>query len=273
MKTIIHPTDFSAVADNALAFANAIAGSTQARIILLHAYHVPVLAPMAGGYAQTAPNEEAERELLEKLQQTCQKLSRNYPHIHYEAKLINGMLVDVLPAYAKEIGADLIVMGTEGASGLKQVLLGTRSAEVLSEAKCPVLIIPAEAHFRGIEQIVFATDLQDEPAADVYSVVELARTFQAEISFLYVPVNGTDEFSDEDWKRFYEKMAYGKISFHVQKGSRIEEAIQSFADKQSADLIVMINHRRHFWDELLIASQTRQMAYHTKTPLLVLHKE
>lgn len=271
MKTIILPTDFSTVADNALSFANSIANRTQSRIILLHTYHAPVLTPMSGGYAQAAPTEDIERELAEKLHHQCQNLSRNYPNVQYESKLLNGLLVDVLPAYAKEAGADMIVMGTDGAHGLKQLLVGTRSAEILAEAKCPVLIIPAEAHFKGLEQIVFAADLHTEPSADMYSVIDLARTFQAEISFLYVPINGQTEFSDEDWEKFYQKMAYNKISFHIHQGNRIEDSIQTFADKQSADLIVMINHRRRFLDELLVVSQTKQMAYHTKIPLLVLH--
>lgn len=273
MQTIVFPTDFSAVADNALSFANALADRSHARVILLHTYHIPVLAPMGGGYAQMAPTEEMEREMNEKLQLLCQNLSRNYPNVRYETKVVGGMLVDVLPVFAKEASADMIVMGTEVASGIKQVLVGTRSAEVLSEATCPVLVIPAESHFKGLEQIVFAADLRENPSADMHKVVELARLFEAEILFLYVPINGQDELSDDDWKKFYESLAYHRISFHIQKGSRIEEGIQSFADKMSADLIVMVNHRRRFWDQLLVASQTKQMAYHTKIPLLVLHKE
>ncbi|MDJ1486082.1 universal stress protein [Cytophagaceae bacterium YF14B1] len=271
MKTIIIPTDFSTVAENAMSFVNAIASRKQTRVVLVHTYYLPVIAAPEAGYAQAASLDYMEEELETKLKETCTKFRRTYPNVTYEAKVLNGFLVDVLPNLAKEMNADLIIMGTDGAYGLKQVFLGTNSVEVLTEATCPVLIIPAEAHFRGIEQIVFATDLWEEPSPDMLMVVEIARMFKAEISFVYIPVNGTKELSDEDWKNFYQQLNYDKISFHIQQGRNIEEGIRSFTEKMAADIVVMINYRRTFWDQLFTTSQTKQMAYHTKVPLLVLH--
>jgi len=271
MNTIIFPTDFSSIADNALHYAIEIARRTQARLLVLHAYHVPVLAPLGGTYTQIAPAEDIEKELRERLEDHCRQLRENYPDINFDTRIISGLLVDVLPGFARETGADLIIMGSEGASGVRQALVGTHSAEVLAEATCPVLVVPVQAHFHGIEQIVFATDLISEPSPDMRMVVDLARLFDAEISFVYVPINGQQDLTEDDWRKFYQGYTYNKVSFHVQEGSAVSEGLEAFCTKMAADLIVMINHRRKFWDELFVVSQTKQMAYQTHIPLLAIH--
>ncbi|MCU0353608.1 MAG: universal stress protein [Cytophagales bacterium] len=275
MKTLLVPSDFGTAAANALSYAGALATQTGGRVVVMHAYQVPVLAPLpsGGAFAQALPAKEIEAGFRSRLSDVIEHARRNHPQVTYEPLLLQGLLDDVLAEATRDIAADLVVTGTDGAHGLKQALAGTNSAEVLAKANCPVLVVPAEARFRGLDQIVFATDLAAAPVPETQLVADLARAYKSEISFLHIAHGASREITENDWDAFGRRFPYDRISFHLHHGSEsVEEGIRTFAGKLSADLIVMTTRRRGFWEAMFNPSQSKRMAYHTHIPLLVLHE-
>jgi nucleotide-binding universal stress UspA family protein len=144
VKTILIPTDFSVDAEKALSTATELAKLFGARIVVLHAYHVdiPVVSPMAGGYALPQGFYEGLRS-----QATTQveKLAKETAAEGIEA---TGMALQepaavAIAALAASLPADLIVMGTRGLTGLKHVVLGSVAERVVRTAPCPVLTVKA----------------------------------------------------------------------------------------------------------------------------------
>jgi nucleotide-binding universal stress UspA family protein len=141
LRKVLVPLDFSECACHALRYAAAFAGKVGASLVLLH-----VVEPAVGGdhYLTLSPTlddtnqqlVEAGRERLETLcqRQVCRQLS-------CETLVRLGWAASEIVDTARALGADLIIMGTHGRSGLKHVLLGSTAEKVVRQAPCPVLTL------------------------------------------------------------------------------------------------------------------------------------
>lgn len=139
-KTILVPTDMSEAAEEALDFACELAQPFDATIHLLHVISIPVLGVPELGVALTSTVIDSmvrdDQEALDDL--ACRK--------RHKAKFAPVMLRtgdarDLIVQTAKEIGADLIVMGTHGRRGVSRALLGSVTESVVRTAPCPVLTV------------------------------------------------------------------------------------------------------------------------------------
>lgn len=146
VNTILVPTDFSADADNALATATELARVFDAKIVLLHAYHVdvPVFSTMAGGYALPQGfYDDVRKYATSQIDEVVEKLAAD--GIEATGIVICEPAALAIVAHAESLPADLIVMGTRGHTGLKHVLLGSVAERVVRLAACPVLTVKASA--------------------------------------------------------------------------------------------------------------------------------
>lgn len=146
IATILVPTDFSADAEQALATALDLAETFDARVVLLHAYHLdlPFTAPPIGG-----PLILPEGFYVEYRNQATHQVEEAAKRASQGGRDVSGVAVES-PAWeaileqARTLPADLIVMGTRGLTGIKHVALGSVAERVVRMAKCPVLTVKAE---------------------------------------------------------------------------------------------------------------------------------
>lgn len=137
-KTILVATDFSECAEQALDYAVALAGKLDAKIHLLNVIGIPAMGIPEVGVAVT-------NTLIESTVQTHQteldELARRPASVNVQTVLRTGDARDVILDVAREIGADLIVMGTHGRRGVRRALIGSIAESVVRTAPCPVLTI------------------------------------------------------------------------------------------------------------------------------------
>lgn len=135
IKTILHPTDFSGHSQAAFEVARAVARDYGARLILLHV-SPPIL--MGGEvHALIAPPDEVREELTKRLKDMQSMADR----VVVEIVLKEGDATAQILTTSKEMGCDLIVMGTHGRTGLSHLLMGSVAEAVVRKASCPVLTI------------------------------------------------------------------------------------------------------------------------------------
>jgi len=139
LHTILHPTDFSERSGFALELACGLARDYGARLVLLHVAAQPVIAYGEGVVPPQEDYEDYEAELREKLH----RLEVPDVRIRVERRLKEGDPVAEILGVAQETGADLIVMGTHGRTGLGRLLMGSVAEEVVRQAACPVLTVRA----------------------------------------------------------------------------------------------------------------------------------
>jgi nucleotide-binding universal stress UspA family protein len=278
MRQILFPTDFSDAAHAAFIYALKFADSFGAEVVVLHVYDLPIV--------ETPPLPESTTEIFEIVEMhQFESFKEELPEMHKIAEahglghiktrnvMLYGDLVYNVNKVCSEENIDLIVMGTKGASGLKETFLGSKTASVVSNAKVPVLGIPVDAEYHPIKSIAFTTQYKDKDNDALKNVITIAEKFNAEVLCLYIKNDDDPEDIDErinEWKIYYRN---NKINFFNISGDHIEQTIIDFIDNQHVDLLVMRTHKRGFFESLFHRSLTKKMTYHTKVPLLIYHEE
>lgn len=274
MKNILFPTDFSEGANNALEFARKMAGLTGAKLIYFNVYHVPVVTPLPADMHDSM-KDEAQRRAEDKLM----TLGTSHGNDNYETIATMGLGVDEIVDMTKTRDIDMIIMGTKGASGLKEVVLGSIAGDVIAKVKCPVLAIPEDATLDGlpIQKILYATDFDISEMPAYKQLVSFARMFNSEILFLHVSKVAFPDQSGEsnkavefltDLEKASEYKNYKYLHYYSED---VDEGIHQYVENHDIDMIAMVTHKRNFFEKIFSRSKTKKMAFHTHTPLLAFH--
>lgn len=266
MKTIICPTDFSKNADKALDFAVDISKQANAELVVINAFDLP--------YSQNVMTTS----LLEIMKETSEK-GLNEIKKSLSAKGVNcttisrmGNPIRVIKDFSDKYSDCMVVMGTKGATGLEEVLIGSNAASTLHIVNVPVLTIPRDSEIKEIKKIVYATDyLSDKDERALSRLATLVRVYNAELMVLHVNDGKTEVKPNTD--KFTKIFEGVKISFHeVEAKLSIDEEIINFANANDANMISLLARRYGFVEGLFHSSKTSKIAYKTNRPFLALHE-
>jgi nucleotide-binding universal stress UspA family protein len=140
IRCILVPLDFSEHAAGVLAWAAHLAGQHGSRIVLFHAYHLPVeFQQLEGAYLPPDFWANVKAEAEESLERYAEDLRKR--GIEVEAVVAEGYAATAVVDEVEKQNADLVVIGTHGLSGLKHLLLGSIAERVVQKAPCPVLTV------------------------------------------------------------------------------------------------------------------------------------
>ncbi|NVK28489.1 MAG: universal stress protein [Flavobacteriia bacterium] len=267
MKRIIFPTDFSESADKALEFAIDIAKKGGMEILLVNAYDLP--------YAQNVMSTsliDIMRENSESgLKQLASKLEAQGVNVKHKSMM--GNPIRVVKEITRKDPDSIVVMGTKGASGIEEVLIGSNAASVLQSTNVPVLAIPADAEFEMIEKIVYCTDFRsNKNDRALRRLASLAKVFDAEVMILHIQQEGQADLASGQRHKFDHHLSEVKHSFHILKETNVEEAILNFTKEKNADMLALLTRKYGIIRGLFHSSLTNKVAFHSKVPILALHE-
>lgn len=275
-KKILVPIDFSADAEHALQFALELNKKLKSEISLFHSYAVPVYAT---DLPLTIPDiSEIEKVAMDGLTKIKLKYQSLYPDSRIGTYISEGFAEDAISAAVEKIKADLIVMGTKGASGLREALIGTVTAAVIEHANCPVLTVPSMVKWTDVKKIVYATSYEEGDFGHVETVIDFAKALNAELILLHISTGKYDRTYEFDAiQRYKERLEqdtdFHKISIKLLVEEDVFLAISNYTDEVKADIIAMNLRSRSFMQKLFERSLTKRMAYHTHIPLFAFHSE
>ena len=142
IRTILVPIDFSDSARNIVEWASHLANGSETKLVLFHAYHLPVeFQQLEGAYLPPDFWANVKSESQASLARHETELRERGHSV--ESVVREGYAATAIVDEATEIDADLIVIGTHGLSGLKHMLLGSVAERVVQKAPCPVLTVKA----------------------------------------------------------------------------------------------------------------------------------
>ncbi len=275
-KTILVPTDFSEEAQKAIDYGLLLAQKLQINIILLHAFHLNIMIDMNGqSYSTSEMSKELEEINAEKLASTLASLKRQYPHIRIDSIQSMGLLVDVVKEICENQQIDLVVMGTKGASGIEEYILGTNTALVVEGVQCPVLVVPSKNVVGDFKKILYATDFLFEDIENIKQVSTLAKVFNATLQVVHITQNTIDEKYVQKWfiDICEDQCDYDSLSFKsIPRQHDTMTTLNSLIDHDKIDLVVMNSSGKNFIKRMFSGSLTQKMTYHTKIPFLAYHK-
>ncbi len=275
MKTILLATDYSKTANNALQYAIGFAKFTKAKLVLFHAYNIPVpITEVPMIMPVTVQELEAEnKKAIKKLENKVTAQTKG--KIKIESVISSGMPVDEILKVIKSKKVDLVITGIKGAGKLSQALIGSTATFLMKKTRIPVFIIPEKAKFSTARKIVLAYDYRQPIKINVLkNIREFARIFKAEIMVL----NVVHLFEEPGEKKALELLKLKsalrgiKHKFYVPVSENTTDEINLFVKKQGAGMLMMMPHKHDVLEKLLYhPSDTKQMAFQTKVPLLSFH--
>ncbi len=271
MKNLLVPCDFSKPAGNAFRIALDLAAKSKGTVHLLNvielpAIHDPIFMPVI------AMEKEFMKELQEKTNKQFDRLVTRYTakgatvKTHTVFGAPSRMIVD----FARKKSIDTIVMGTHGASGLREYFIGSNAEKIVRLARVPVLITRNYSK-RPIKNIVFPNNLDTEnQGALIDKVKELQAFFKAKIHIVYVntPINFTaDNITMERLKQFARRFGFKNYTLNIYNYPFEESGILHFTESIKGDLIAMGTHGRKGIERLLNGSLAEDVVNHAKLPI------
>ena len=271
MKTIIVPTDFSETANNAVLYAAELAASIKAKLLLVHAYHVPVQVNEVPFV--TITEVELKRDNEKALKKLEKKITSKVKGSNIETIAESGFAADVIQNITSERNVDLIIMGISGAGAVGEALLGSVAVDTVRNGEVPVIIVPADAKFVKPGKIVFAYDYADvKDKSTIAAIIQLVKLFGSRLMI----VNVINESESATFKKAVaglrmEGMLEGvEHTLHFPVNNSVIDGINDFVRDTDAGMVAMIAHKHNVFYRLFNLSSTKKMAFHTKVPLLAI---
>lgn len=253
-----------------------LAKKVKGRVELLHTNTAVAYAPplpdyyVPEAYDMTEYYENAAEELYTMKREFSE--SEEFHEVKFETVVEEGFLYSTVRRIAEEDRADLIVMGTKGATGATEFFVGSNTEKVIRTAPCTVLAVPENSGDFNLKVVVFPTTLRKDQAGVFQTLAEWQKYFPFEVKVLYLN-NPAGFDSNEDIentvKSFAEAAGLKKVTPFISGNTFNEEvSILQFAGQEHADLIAMGTHQRQGLSHLLFGSLTEDTVNHTDIPVL-----
>ena len=271
MMNILVPVDFSKEAGYALGFALSIARQKKADVEALHVVEYPVGATIDPvGMAVPTPYDP---EFIELLKTNASKRMKEFlkdfdEEVEYSISVGNPY-IDIAEKIV-EMDADIVIMGTKGASGLKEFFIGSNAEKIVRSATCPVITLSQSADVKDIKDIAFATNIVDVSDELVTRVKQLQDMFGSKVHL--VRINTPNNFErDQIIEKGLEEMAkrfmLKDYTINIYNDVYEDQGILSFAGKINANMVAMGTHGRKGLAHLFAGSLAEDVVNHAKKPI------
>lgn len=270
MKKILIPTDFSEHAEYALKVAAQIARKNDGEIILLHMLELPHEGSDALGAGKDVPEimffKNAALRKLEDL------MDEEYLDGLKVSEVVQFELAfDGIMKISKKNDVDLIVMGSHGASGYKEMFIGSNAEKVVRNSEVPVLIIKKDEGQFDVTNFVFASDFADEIKKPFEKAVDFANRFGATLHLAMINTPNNFKSTSECeiiMKKFVSGFNIDKYETHIYNETNVEKGILNFSNSINADLIGMSTHGRKGLSHFFNGSISEDLVNHANRPVV-----
>lgn len=277
MKNILLPTDFSDNSWNAINYALQLYKDEACTFYLLNVYQ-PIFFNME--YVLTNPAQfglgdvmrYASQEGLERLRtRILHEFQENSNH-KFETVARFDTLIYSIRELIDEHLIDIIIMGTKGATGAKEILFGSNTVHVFKDIKCPILAIPSNYEYEAPHEILFPTDLEvNFNNSNLTILKEIAVAHDSRVNAMHVST-GYDLTEEQQNAKLHLESIFSGIPyiFHNVETMEITDAINKFQIKHKINLLVMVNNKHSFFENLFFKNTINQIGFYLNVPFLVI---
>lgn len=276
MKKILLPTDFSKNSWNAIAYALQLFKNDTCKFFLLNTY-TPVIYHVEYVFAEPAQFGMADMirvGSLKQLKEQKDKMEKEFNNPKHEIETIASFntLISEIKEVTENRAIDYVVMGTKGASGIKEVLFGSNTVHVFKNVKCPVLAIPEHFHFEAPNEVLFPTDYEiDYKDYHINPIIDVLSSYKSRVNILNASYGyNLSELQEKNKQKLERNFGKTAQQFHSVRNQTVAEAMTNFQLKTHINLLVMINNKHSFFDNLFFKNTVNQIGFHLNIPFLVI---
>ncbi len=275
IRHILVPIDFSAASLNALDTAVAMTKRHAAKLTLLHvvnesilSYHHADVLPITSAIPMIEMMRDEAQEMLRQI--TDDVIEQH--GIEVQGETTQGFVPSEICKSAERFGADLVVMGTHGASGFREFFMGTNAYAVVKHAPCPVLTVPPNGKWESFSRILFP--VRDTPGAlEKYDFLrKIIRQNKAVLHVLGIP--DTNSPSSENWVeksilKLKDKLRDDEVECQTQHLKPTEQVAKEVLHlAQKTDLIAITATLDYGIRDFFVGPYTQQIVNHAQVPVL-----
>jgi nucleotide-binding universal stress UspA family protein len=289
IRRILVPVDFSEFSIVAIDYAIGLAQVLKAEVKLFYSYYNPIIGadPTIEGQSYTIELDSVINNLAVKARSQMKTLKseiqkriqqQNLSNVKLSYTLDTGSPADVILHQIKKYNPGLIIMGTKGAGQNSNNILGSVTQKVIEKSPIPVLTIPENSKFKGVDfenEVMYATNFDSSDFKSLRKLMTLVRPFDMKIHFVHFSMeedlNLGKAKMDGLKKHFLEEYSDSNIKCNTIVSANVEEGIQKYIQDYKIDLIALTTHKRGVIEKMFNPSLTKKMLYHTNIPLLVFH--
>lgn len=271
IKDILVPTDFSKCSVSAVKVAAQLAKKLDATIHLLHVIETPVVAYDAGMVNfESLPQAMFMKELADDNMKSL--LNEGFLQgVSVESKIEYDAIYTRINHYVAKHNIQLIVMGSHGAKGFNEIVLGSNAERVVRYSSCPVLTIKQDDANFDVKNIVVASDFNSEADEMFKGFKQFTSLFKAKLHLIRVntPVNfETTPESKEKMKKFADRNRLENFTMSIYNDTTEEDGVLNYADEINADLLLIGTHGRTGLAHLIKGSIAEDLLNHSKRAVL-----
>ncbi|MDB5277527.1 universal stress protein [Ferruginibacter paludis] len=260
MLNVIVPLDFSQTSFNAAHYAaQMFKGRTDVKIILYHFYEDDKDIAVAKNYLNSQKEE----------------LSHLVSNIDIELESGDNF-IDRLAAFAHIKGAFMIVMGLTGKTPREQRFSGSNTLKLSEKEVCPVLIVPEDATYTGINNALITSELKSvEDTPTLLCIKKVLQYFKPALHILNINSNHYISVTDdvrEERNKMEGLLAEFNPEFYFMRLYDFHESVEVFTRDKNIDLIIIAPRYHNFFERLFKTQHTKKLIYHSKVPVLAVHE-
>ncbi|MBQ0734799.1 universal stress protein [Aquimarina celericrescens] len=277
MKNILLPTDFSDNSKNAINYAMEFFKKELCTFYVLNVQKASSYTTddLMAAPANTSIHESVLSDVKKKLNILVDQLKSSYSDENYTFHTITDydIFTDAINQTVTSKNIDLIVMGTNGATGAAEVVFGSNTLNVIRKVDCPVIAIPQGYTFKQPKIILYTIDEMDHFNTDgIEPLMDTLIKYKSSLRILKIKEDDTVTVADFDdkkhMKEFFKNINH---TFHSIVNVPIALAINSFVQIMDIDLTAMFIKRETFMERFFKGSETSKISYGTRVPLLIMH--
>ena len=258
-KSILVPTDFSVISENAMMHAAGIAKQIGATLILVHVINSDTRAYLK-------KNEHSKEILSDYLRDYQLRLTKEFG-LRVDFRLLEGKISEQIPILVNELGVDLLMFGTHGKKGI-QMITGSHAMKLINALSIPVLVVQKRSFKEGYKTIVFPVNISTEYQAKLNWTIFFAKSFDATVKlFVY---NEPREKVQAKMETVLVKIRDAFLAHNISFTENIAEfradfpkQIMEFAISNSAQLITIKVDNDEFEPSFIIGSPEEKMLFNS----------
>lgn len=276
MKSVVALTNFTPLSINAVNYAADVAALIHADLQIINVCELPIAfseVPLPV-YDIERMVKDAERQMADLKQNITYRLPNQ---INIETVVKQGDILAEVNRYCEEVQPYAVVMGSETATAFEQIMFGGKTVTAVHQLHWPVMVVPADAQFKGFKKIGLACDFKNVvdsiPAAEIKSMV---HDFNAELHVVNVyPEKMGDTYNASNLAEaglLQTMLQELNPTYHFVSDNDVEDGINDFADKNNLDMLIIIPKKHLLINKIFRHSHSKRMVLHMHVPVLTIHE-
>jgi nucleotide-binding universal stress UspA family protein len=286
MKTsleIVFATDYSEAVMNAERYAVQFAVQTDSLLQILHVFNSPLAerVPEPGtGHVDSNPVLLEMKKLKDHVNKLLDIMHTDKNLLRFENVIREGEAGRQICDEAKELKADLIIMGSHGETGFRPFMMGNHTWHVIRNAEMPVLTVPKHGLYTGLKNVVYITEYRKPEIKVIDFLADFVGQFQAELTVLHISNYDIssrleNEMAGPFLRELRDTIKYPHLNIKTIHHDNIVEGLNNFCTNERADWLVSAVEKLPFLERIFVPSNEslKKMTFHSHIPLLTISDE